>query len=48
MFSAELTHINPASYFWDIGKQYRRRSDAAERITTPRVFGHPRSAERRL
>ena len=24
-----LTHINLASHFWDIGKQYRPRSDAA-------------------
>ena len=26
-----LTHISLASYFWDIGKQYRPRWDAAER-----------------
>ena len=26
-----LTHISLAYHFWDIGKQYRPRSDAAER-----------------
>ena len=26
-----LTHIGLASHFWDIGKQWRPRSDAAER-----------------
>ena len=29
--STLLTHINLASHFWDIGKQCRPRSDAAER-----------------
>ena len=27
----DLTHISLASHFWDIGKQCRPRSDAAER-----------------
>ena len=27
-----LTHINLASYFWDIDKQCRPRSDAAEQV----------------
>ena len=29
--SQSLIHISMASYFWDIGKQYRPRWDAAER-----------------
>ena len=35
-----LTHISLASFLWDIGKQYRPRSDATEWVLRCRRMGH--------
>ena len=38
MKNGSLTHISPASFLWDIGKQCRNRSDAALKLTTQQTL----------